>query len=201
MIRTDAIPENSKGKQTDLFATKSFHTIAECLVMFHQACERLLLPALWAQFAGNEKATFDLFDDEGNKVDRNMKAGDYIRIDLPGPGTRAGDGYDWVQPSLIDKKSSKDGSEDFLAILMHPSHPPQKGNTAAHFFTTESSSTLVVHRKENKITTSHHGRNEVINNHTESAVDNIRNTLVATGARWGLSEIQWTALIEGLLSD
>lgn len=201
MIQSAAIPENTTGKQTDLFANRSFHSAEESMLFFNRACQRLLNPNQWALLAGKEKASFGLFDRNGDQQERFAQVGDYVRIDLPGPGSPLGSGYDWVQIANIDRQTRNEGMETFLALQMRPSPAPGKSASPAHFFEAVASSTLAVHRVNNKVTTSHHGRNEVVNNHTGHVADNIRNTLVATGARWGLSELQWTAFIEGLLAD
>jgi hypothetical protein len=51
----------------------------------------------------------------------------------------------------------------------------------------------------NQVVVSYHGRNEMPN--IEGAVaDKIRNTIVASGAALGLSELHWKSLLNGLLA-
>ena len=50
----------------------------------------------WKEYAGNISADFRLVDKAGREVQRQAKKGDYFKIDIPGPGSQSGDGYDWV---------------------------------------------------------------------------------------------------------
>ncbi len=43
------------------------------------------------------KAAFKLCDSYGNEVERLPQEGDYFKIDIPGPGSVDGEGYDWVK--------------------------------------------------------------------------------------------------------
>ena len=79
--------------------------------------------------------------------------------------------------------------------------PGEEGESAAHFFKEDATSSFVIHRKGNKVTASYHGRNEVPNTDTDKTIDNIRNSMVAMGALAGLSELQWSRIIKGFLSN
>ena len=46
--------------------------------------------------AGMISATFQVCDRNGNEVTRNVQEGYLLRVDIPGPGSKKGDGYDWV---------------------------------------------------------------------------------------------------------
>ncbi|PZR22946.1 MAG: hypothetical protein DI535_25085 [Citrobacter freundii] len=162
---------------------------------FHQSAQRLLHPQQWKDLSGTGSASFEVIDQQLNLTDREIAEGDYIRIDIPGPGPRSGNGYDWVKVELIES------SGDHLGIKVKPcANPEEKQEEPAHFFSEASSSTLMVRLTDITLTASYHGRNETVNNETGNVAENIRNTAIATGALAGLSEVQWTKLIRGLLN-
>ncbi len=201
-MNTSIIPEQFTGKKNDISVEKSFSTHTATLPVFTRACDRLLRPNIWHLLAGDAKAGFTLFDHFGNTPDRLLQAGDYIRIDIPGPGSKEGNGYDWVAVKTIDDHRQLSNTSAELGILMVVCPNPFHSSTdAAHFFSSPASSSIIVTMKDDLVSTSYHGRNESINNNTNSVADNIRNTVVGLGAFIGLSEIQWKALLEGLLKD
>jgi hypothetical protein len=79
--------------------------------------------------------------------------------------------------------------------------PGKENNDTAHFFHDGATSSFIITRKDNVVTASYHGRNELPNVNTESAADNVRNGVVASGALLALSELQWAALLKGLLKE
>ncbi len=201
-MKTPVIPEQFTGKKNDLYFEKSFSKSIDILSVFTRACNRLLTPNTWHLLTGTTTTSFTIFDHFGNTPDRLLQAGDYIRIDIPGPGSKKGDGYDWVQVKIIDDHRQLSSTSAELGIQMSVCpNPFHSSPYAAHFFSSPASSSLIVSMKDAMVYTSYHGRNETINNDTDSVADNIRNTLVGIGAFMGLSEMQWKALLEGLLKD
>jgi hypothetical protein len=63
-----------------------------------------------------------------------------------------------------------------------------------------ATSSYIIERNGDIVTARYHGRNEISNIATASTLDNIRNATIAVGASIGLSEVQWSALLKGLLS-
>lgn len=51
------------------------------------------------------------------------------------------------------------------------------------------------------VSSSYHGRNEVLNTDTKKLRDKIRNTVVGIGALIGISELQWKRLITAFLDE
>lgn len=86
-----------------------------------------------------------------------------------------------------------------MALKPVPS-PLGDADKPAHFFDRSASSTFIIRRTENLVVASYHGRNEQPNTDTGSVVDNIRNGAVAVAAMAGLSEVQWSALIDAFVS-
>ena len=192
-----AVPEQVEGKEVNLEESVTADTAIAAQELYHKACERLLHPGEWHELAGALSAFFKV---DSFAPNRKIKEKDHLQIDLPAPGNPAGDGHDWVIVETISTK--KDGwAEENLSVTLRASENPDKpGDGIAHFFDEGATSSFVIKRKGNTVVASYHGRNEKLN--TEGGLGNkIRNALVAIGALAGLSEIQWKALLKGLLKN
>jgi hypothetical protein len=201
MIQSTLIPVNIEGKQNNLSCPRelSSHKLAaECYI---EACTRMLSPFIWHKLFGALGASVALIDKTGNEVaNRLAQADDYMRIDIPGPGPVAGHGYDWVRIEAIENR--QEGDEAICGMRARPAAPPASdNNNIAHFFQPTSTSTFIIHKSGNIVTAHYHGRNEKANAETGITIDNIRNTIVASGAIVGLSEAQWTGLIEAFVNS
>src|SRR5690606_8240500 len=143
---------------------------------------------------------FALKDSNGNNCDREAREGDFFQINIPGPGPATGDGYDWVHVEKIIEESDPEGEEECAGIQVRACKNPQnKKDDTAHFFTDQATSSFIIERKGLTVYSRYHGRNEVLNTDTEKVQDKIRNTLIGTGALAGVSELQWTTLINAFL--
>ncbi|MDQ6763567.1 MAG: hypothetical protein M3015_13185 [Bacteroidota bacterium] len=194
------VPNNIKGKHTDVEHSITLDNREEALDAFKRAYKRMLNVNIWHELIGFASAHFSLADQQGNETSRLAKLNDYIMIDIPGPGPAAGDGYDWVYLEAVEDSTDPSSTNESIGIRMrsckNPNHP---GNDIAHFFTSDATSTIIIQRKNNTVSAAFHGRNEVLNTDTHSVKDKIRNTLVGAGAMIGLSELQWATLIKSLL--
>jgi len=202
MLTTAAalVPENYKGKPTDLEFSTTMPDWAGAHELFNQAMECLLHPEKWHDLAGWASAHFNLVDSEGKLAERPADTGDYLRIDIPGPGPMHGHGYDWAIIEIIDDYFDPAGEHEWVAMKVHPCPEPGTTGAAAHFFDAEASSTFIIHRHGDKITSTYHGRNETPNVSSERVVDNLRNAMVAAGAIVSFSRVQWSALCKGFIS-
>jgi hypothetical protein len=201
-MQTGIIPVNSVGKENDLSFSRTAESNEKAIDCFKRAYKRLLNPPIWHELAGTLTAEFRLVNSSGKEAERLASVGDLFMIDLPGPGTKAGSGYDWVKVVSIVDETNENAEDEMFAMKLQPApNPATASNETAHFFQAGASSTFIVTRKGLTVSASYHGRNEVPNTGTESAMDNIRNTIVATGAAIGLSEAQWSALCKGFLED
>ena len=152
----------------------------------------------WQTLAGQATAAFQLTDDKGQPVNRKAKTGDHFRIDIPGPGSQSGEGYDWVKIEVVEEEHTNDS--DGQIIRVRPATNPTNEKTdVAHFFSEEATSTFMVKREGKTVSASVHGRNEKPNTNTETVVDKVRHATVATGAISGFSKIQWKSLVNGLI--
>jgi hypothetical protein len=201
-MKNEMIPPELKGKNTNLEHVVECQSPKEAEQVIRRALARMLDPSTWYQLAGSKGAEFALTDQEG--VDKKGPAikGDFVKIDIPGPGPASGKGYDWVVVEYIEEIKNPGADEESAGLKVRASRPPFPAvNNIAHFFDKDATSSFIVHRKGNKVTASYHGRNEMPNTSTGKIADNIRNALVAVGAIAGISEVQWSALIKGFLGE
>ena len=156
----------------------------------------------WHKLCGLGTATFTLTDNEGNKTARLAKEGDYIKIDIPGPGSKTGNGYDWVRIETIEDKRDEPNNYEAFTMRARPAkNPAGNADETAHFFQDEATSTFMVVRDANTVKAEIHGRNELPNIEQETRPDTIRNAVIALVAMLGLSKSQWKKLVEGLVSS
>lgn len=192
------VPAQHTGSEMNVVEKIELPSEAEAIHFFKTVKERLLEVNRWTALAGGVMSDFFLTDAEGNLVKRRATSGDHIRIDIPGPGSQAGGGYDWVTIEEIKLEVLDDA--EVLSMTARPSANPLTTNSdTAHFLTNEATSTFQVKRVGRTIYAEEHGRNESPNTGTENTFDNIRNTFVGWGAKVGFSYPQWKALVKGLL--
>lgn len=194
------IPEQKTGSKTGATAAIELNSREEAVELFQKARHRLLNVNSWDEYSGIASAVFELRNKDGEKLSRPPQTGDLIRIDLPGPGTVSGKGYDWVRIEAIEDNSNSDKEDESFAFRVRPVKSPVSSDDApAHFYTDDATSTFVIERHGNTVSAAEIGRNEVSNTESDSVADKIRNTLVAAGAKNGLAYPQWKSLMEGLL--
>lgn len=167
----------------------------EIEIQFHHLKERFFGIGEWHKYCPETTADFKLCNFNGNVVDRLPQLGDYIRIDIPGPGGTEGRSFDWTVIDKIDFESP-----DRLLIQCRPSPDPKKMNSKkiAHFYCDKATSTFVIERRENSLIAAVYGRNESPNLKS-GFINSARNIMIAIGGMFGLSKIQWECLAEGML--
>jgi hypothetical protein len=193
-------PEQHTGKAIDASSEKKFSSETEAKTFFREVKEKLQNVNHWHETAGKLSATFRLVDSAGQPVNRDPEKGDYFQIDIPGPGSKTGDGYDWAQVEAIEESESS--TEDSFSIRVRPAENPNaRGNDTAHFYSPESTSTFLISRKNNTVTAAVHDRNIKPNTDTDEPVDQVRDAVVGTAGLLGFSKIQWQKLTDGLIGD
>src|SRR5690606_6451774 len=121
----------------------------------------------WGEMAELPGSSFKLTNKEGKEVEELAKEGFYLKIDIPGPGTKTGDGFDWVIIESI--QSQKDKDSEYLSMRVRPvANPLENSNVVAHFLEDDATSNFQVKRFGNTISAEEHGRNEVPNTQTEN---------------------------------
>jgi hypothetical protein len=193
------VPEQTLGSEMDALAAQLCESEAAAIV-FYQVCKKRLFDVNnWAQFCGTNATEFQLTDLQGNPIS-TIEEGVLIRIDIPGPGTQAGDGYDWVKVEQIAQQGESELTE-WAGFRVRPCANPQHPELGtAHFFSDRATSTFMVKRAANEVVAEMHGRNEVKNEESEGVFDGLRNAMVGYSARIGLSYPQWKLLVDGLVA-
>ncbi|MBV9988433.1 MAG: hypothetical protein JO301_12200 [Chitinophagaceae bacterium] len=196
-----SIPQQHIGDQTDTSFSVMADTDKKAAGLFKIATDRLFDVNNWSRLSGIGSASFLHTDENGNQVERALKPGDHFRIDIPGPGSQAGGGYDWVKVEKIDKHLNSCAEWEAISITVRPAPDPSGGDDkAAHFFSEQATSTFIVQRENRKLTAEVHGRNELPNTDTDNPLDAFRNKAVAAVALTGFSAFQWKQLVKGILS-
>ncbi len=193
------IPPQEIGEKMDVVEKRVFDDEATAIAFFQLVRTRLLDVNRWASLAGTEMSSFQLTNTHGNPVERLAEEGDYLKIDIPGPGTKIGKGYDWVLVEAIIEEQEV-GMEAVTLRARPAPNPLSKSNDTAHFLTEQASSTFQVKRIRKNIYAEEHGRNEQANTYTVNTIDNVRNMLVGWAAMVGFSYPQWKSLVTGLLA-
>lgn len=199
-MESTLIPPNTRGKHNDLSNSRDFAYTVLAEECFHRVKTLLLHPGRWQELAGKASAWFELFTREGERIFRPAQKGDLFRIDLPGPGPSAGGGYDWVQLDAMESLTDPSNGDALFALrLVTTPKPGQDDAAAAHFFKAGAISVFVLKKQQHTITLSYHGRNETPNTDAAKLTDKLRNLVAGEIAMAGVSEMQWSALIKGML--
>lgn len=196
---TGIVPPQYTGKAIEAAATTTLQNENEAIHFYKVAKERLLNVNNWHQVAGIISARFILVDANGKEVIRLCEKGDYLKIDVPGPGSTEGEGYDWV--SVEELKEVEEALIQSVAFRVRPSgNPLGKKNETAHFYSEESTSNFIVTRENTKVSASVIDRNIKPNADASSLTDKIRDTSVGVSALTFFSKIQWQLLANGIVS-
>jgi hypothetical protein len=193
------VPEQETGKAIEASANAVLNTPEEAKLLFEIAKTRLQNVNEWHKTAKNISAEFRLVTNEGTLLNRRPQQGDYFKIDIPGPGTKTGNGYDWVQIEEI--VTTDEGDMESYGFRVRPSQNPEERNAdIAHFYSSESTSTFLVTRKGNTVTAEVFDRNTKPNENVDSVGDKIRDAAVGAAGLIGFSKLQWNGLTEGLIA-
>jgi len=195
------VPTQKEGLEKNIAHAVTAKTVEDAEDWFLDAKEKLLDVNNWKRYATTLGAEFRLTDAVGKPVNRQARKGDHIRIDIPGPGSEAGSGFDWVAIEAIEYDDYPDVDMETLAMRVRPSdNPMDRNNTdTAHFFSDNATSTFVIERRVTHLSVQYFGRNETANK-DGSIIDKVRNVALATGAWLGMSDAQWTSLVKGIIS-
>jgi hypothetical protein len=192
------VPEQHTGKPIDAESTVELENTEEARRFFETIKNRLQNVNGWHDMAGKLSARFQLMDASGQPVNRTVQKGDHFRIDVPGPGTTSGEGFDWVRVEEIEDSAGED-SETF-GIRVRPSQNPQNAqDDVAHFYSSESTSSFTVKRQGTQITAGIYDRNTKPNQEPSSMVDKVRDAVVGFFGLLSFSKIHWKALTDGLV--
>ena len=198
---TDEVPE-SQENGTDVSAESAVEldNIEAATALFAHAKARLFDVNHWQDFAGEALAHFQITDAAGNDINGPVSEGCFFKIDVPGPATEDGDGFDWVRVESISAYESVD--VESVGILVRPaSNPASSHPETAHFYSSDSTSTFTVSREKTKVTAAVYDRNLKANKDSEGIIDQVRNFLVGIAGQITGSKIQWKSLTDGLIAQ
>ncbi|MET3978063.1 hypothetical protein ABIB62_000629 [Mucilaginibacter sp. UYP25] len=199
---TENIPPQTEGEKNDFIHFVDCATVEKAHHLFLLAKDRLKDISQWHVLSGPHSAKFALTDTQGKEIYKMAEKGDifYINLPIPTPGSLAGDGKEWVRIDALEEDGDTNTESEYITITVRPiANPQQPGKAIAHFFSHNSTNTLIVERYKNHVSAAAYGRNETANNTDTGFYDTVRNTIIALGARKGLSGPQWKALITGIL--
>lgn len=194
------IPKQYTGKNLLTESSVSFKEEAAAASFFKVAKERLLNVNEWHSVAGFVSGRFHLVNEEGLDLNGYVEKDSFLKIDIPGPGSSEGDGYDWVR---VEKLKEIDTVQvRSIGFRVRPcANPDGRKNDTAHFYTDEATSTFIVTQENNKVTAQIIDLNLKPNNEASSLTDKIRNVAVGIGAIGLFSKVQWKGLAEGIVKQ
>ena len=195
---TGIIPPQTSGIAITASSHADFSTAKEAAAFFQEARKRLLHINHWHKIAGNLSATFQLTDKDGNEVEGEAKEGHLLKIDIPGPGSATGEGYDWVIIESIENISTPE--VESVGMRVRPvGNPMNSDEDVAHFYSDESTSSFTVTREGSKVTAAIYDRNTKANTEASKVTDKVRDAIVGVAGMAAFSKVQWKMLAEGLV--
>lgn len=198
--KADKIIEKVKAVKGDEGVDSYFYRVEEyenedkASKVFNDQKRKFLNIDDWTKLSDIENLSFSHYDEAGNKIAREAKVKDFIKIDLPGPVPT-----NWVQ--IDNLQSLPDKVEISLRPSYDPTEKPPKKDVTAHFFDRETVNNLSFERKDNRLIAEVRGVSEVVNNQgKESGDKSFINTTIALGGWAGLQEKQWNSFTKSLTS-
>jgi hypothetical protein len=197
---TEILPAQLIGKDLEVSAECRPGAVGVASSVFLLAKERLLDVNSWHETAGLVSAKFEVMDVEARPMDRQVKEGDFIRIDIPGPGSTAGEGYDWVQVIAL-REYEKENTRS-IAFQVRPTSNPVGGDPSiAHFYGEVATSTFAVNQVDDVVAAFVVDRNLLPNDEGAHLLDKIRNSTIGIAALGMFSKVQWQNLVNGIVKS
>jgi len=195
-LNNSPVPQQVIGSQMDVVEERKSSSSIQAQELFSAAAKRLLAVNEWGTISG--LSDFRIFAPDGKEAMRSAQKGDFIRIDIPGPGPVSGGGFDWVKVEEIQREH--DGDQEMISMCARPCPSPFKEDKqVAHFLKDHATSTFLIRRDRITVWAEEHGRNEQANTDEGNLIDRARNLVVGFSAKLGLSYPQWKLLVKGLL--
>lgn len=194
------VPSQIQGAFHDTESQKDFNVPRLAVQKYDELKKRFFDINHWKDYCGKASSDFKLYSDLGKALDRQPQVGDFVRIDIRGPGDFRAGGFDWVQiEDISDPFLSGEEIESQLMIFRPSRMPGEIGGNILHFYSQEATSTFRISRGENFIRVGIYGRNEVANYNHVGILNKIRNFIITLGGFAKVTKIQWKCLADGLL--
>ena len=194
------IPEQTEGAFHDTESRKNYQVLESAARDFQILKDRFFAINHWKDYCGKGSADFKVFDTDGVFVNRIPKTGDYIRIDIPGPGDLENKGYDWVKIMEVSDQYLLDNELESFTVVCYPSSPAKAADgKIAHFYSSASSSSFRIARGSDFISVGIYGRNEKPNFRKKNLLNKIRSFLISFGGFARFTKIEWKCVADSLL--
>lgn len=195
------IPHQEKGAYHDTEKIKNLGNSEMCDIKYKALKDNFLSVNHWKDFGGRGSAEFKLYDSNGTFKTTQPIEGDFMRIDIPGPGDIKAKGYDWVKIIMITDEFSLDDELECLTMITQPSEKPRDtSGHIAHFYSEKSTASFRIAKGKDFVRVGIYGRNELCNVSNSGFFGRIRNFLIASGGFVQLTKLQWAGLAEGLIN-
>ncbi len=193
------IPAQLKGDFHNIVSMQCANTVDIAVKDFEELQLRLKSVNEWDSFSAKIKAKFFIIDPKTNQTTSELKVGNLVKIDIPGPGSPSGSGYDWTE--IIDVQNGIENQNcPFFAFTLRPCPAPDSDDeTVAHFYNKESTNTFIVRRMGTCVYAEVHGRNQIENTSDAPLLDIVRNKAVAIGSKFGIGSLNWMGFASALL--
>lgn len=196
------IPHQVEGAYHDTEKTKDLGPLEICDIKYRMLKANFLAVNYWKDFGGKGSAEFKLYDSDGNfKTDRPTE-GDFMRIDIPGPGDLKAKGYDWVRIISLTNEFCLEDELECLTMITQPSEKPgDRSGHIAHFYSKRSTASFRVAKGKDFVRVGIYGRNELSNISDSGFFGRIRNFFIASAGFVQLTKLQWSGLADGLINS
>ena len=193
------IPPQTQGGSHDTVSMHCANSVEVAKINYDQLKMRLLAVNEWHKLSEKVKSNFTLYDASQHIKTQTLKIGQFIKIDIPGPGSPSGHGYDWVK--VVDiQTDDKHPDFSYYAFTVKPCAAPDATDAViAHFYNGQATSTFIVKRIGTCIYAEVCGRNEIDNTTEVPVLDVVRNKAVAVGSKLGFGKLNWLGLTVALL--
>ncbi len=197
---TGILPGQYTGKAIEVQSSVEMSDHEEARNFYQTVKERLLDINQWHELAGVISAKFQLIDAGGSEVERPAQIGDYFKIDIPGPGSKDGEGFDWACVEALNEVT--DGDDQSIGLRVRPCpNPLGDSQNVAHFYSEESTCNFIITREGKSIHARIIDRNVKPNDVASSLMDKLRDSAIGVGALIKFSELQWKNLVEGFMKQ
>ncbi len=198
----DITPEQKEGIQKNFSETVAFDSVETAREFFRVARERMLDVNNWQQICGGASSAFRLRNAQGEPVGYRLpEVGDYMQINIPGPGPQSGDGHDWVRVEAVEDSKNTSADEMTLMRVRPAPSPLNDQSDVAHFLDDKAASTFVVFRIGDRVTAEVFGSNETVNTDAHGLLDKVRNVATAVASWFGFSDVQWKSLVKAIVAQ
>lgn len=186
-----------KGGYHDSLEIINFKTKEEGDSLFRKLREVLFDINSW-ECLFKKGTTFQVTDAQGNHKFDQIAVGELVKIKMPGPKNKSGDGFDWVK--ICELEFHYTAEYKYFCMALSPCNKPGS-NVTAHFFQSCAKNYFIIKNYGFALTAEVHGRNEVHNCSNLPLWDQCRNFLTAHGGIFGFSKIHWKVWCKNILKE